>query len=256
MTKHAGQLAGRVALITGTAGGQGRAAALLFAAAGAMVVGCDINAAGSAQTAAMVRAAGGTMLDWGAVDLGDAAQAEAWVERAASEAGRVDIVYNNGSAARFSPFGEMSLDDWHFTIRNEVDLVFYVCRFAWKHLAKDGGVIINLASVAGHAASRVARQSAHSASKAAVLGLTRHLALEGVPHGIRAVSISPGVIETPGTATLMADPALRDMMLADSMLKRVGRPEEVAELALFLASDKASFITGADYLIDGGRQGM
>jgi NAD(P)-dependent dehydrogenase (short-subunit alcohol dehydrogenase family) len=117
-------------------------------------------------------------------------------------------------------------------------------------------VIINIASVAGQGASRVAPISAHAASKAAVLGLTRQLALEGVPHGIRAVSISPGVIETPGTAELMSDPAVRKMMVSESMLDRVGRPEEVAELALYLASDKASFMTGADYLIDGGRQGL
>lgn len=251
-----GQFQGRVALITGSAGGQGRAAALAFAQAGATVVGCDVNDAGNRETATMVRAVGGAMMEWGAVDLGDPAQAEAWVERAVSEAGRIDIVYNNGSAARFGAIDEMSVHDWRFTMRNEADLVFHVCHYTWRHLKQRGGVIINTASVSGHAASRAAPQCAHSAAKAAVLGLTRQLALEGAPHGIRVVSISPGVIETPGNAAYLADPVMRNQMLSDAMLQRPGKPEEVAALALFLASDAAAFITGADYLIDGGRQGL
>lgn len=256
MSGAAMRLDGRVALITGTAGGQGRAAALMFAAAGALVVGCDVNGEGAAETAEMVRRAGGTMLDWGATDVGDPAAARNWVDRAAAEAGRIDIVYNNGSAARFGPIEDVSDEDWRFTMRNELDLVFYVCRAAWPHLKARGGVVINTASVSGHAASRAAPQSAHSAAKAGVLGLTRQLALEGAPHGIRVVSISPGVIETPGNAAYLADPVARGRMLSDAMLPRPGRPEEVAALALFLASDAAGFITGADYLVDGGRQAL
>lgn len=249
------ELTGRVALITGTGGGQGRAAALRFAAAGAQVVGCDITGQGT-ETASLVASSGGTMFDWGPVDLGDSQQAKAWVERAAEELGRIDIVYNNGSAARFGPIEDFTDEDWHFTIRNELDLVFFLTRAAWPHLRVRGGVVINTASVSGHAASRAAAQCAHSAAKAGVLGLTRQLALEGAEHGIRVVSISPGVIETPGTAPFLADPVLGKLMVADAMIQRAGQPEEVAELALFLASDNARFLTGADYLIDGGRQGL
>ncbi|ALR19726.1 dehydrogenase [Sphingobium baderi] len=250
------RLDGRIALITGTAGGQGRAAALAFAEAGAIVVGGDVNAQGNAETTTLVRAAGGVMHDWGKTDFGDPDGAKTWVERAIAEIGRIDIVYNNGSAARFGAIDEMTIDDWRFSMRNEADLVFFVSHYAWPYLKKNGGVIINTASVSGHAASRAAPQCAHSAAKAAVLGLTRQLALEGAPHGIRVVSISPGVIETPGNAAYLADPVIAKQMLSDAMLQRPGKPEEVAALALFLASDAAAFITGADYLIDGGRQGL
>lgn len=166
------------------------------------------------------------------------------------------MVYNNGSAARLGSIDDMSVEDWRFTMRNEADLVFHVCKASWRFLKERGGVIINTSSVSCHAASRAAPQCAHAAAKAAVLGLTRQLALEGAPHGIRVVSISPGVIETPGNAAYLPDPVLREHMLSDAMLQRPGRPGEVAALALFLASDAAGFITGADYLIDGGRQGL
>ncbi|MFP5517159.1 SDR family oxidoreductase [Azospirillum sp. TSA2s] len=247
-----GRLTGKVALITGTGGGQGREAALRFAAEGAMVVGCDIDAAANERTIALVRDAGGRMGGTAPVDLGDPDDARRWVERAADEHGRIDILYNNASAARFGTVAELSVEDWRFTIRNELDLVFHTTKFAWPFLAGQGGVIINIASVAGWGGSAHAGLVAHAATKGAVVALTRQLALEGAPKGIRAVSISPGFILTPGTAKVLENPAVLKGILDHIPLNRPGQPVEVVGLALFLASDDASYITGADFVVDGG----
>jgi meso-butanediol dehydrogenase/(S,S)-butanediol dehydrogenase/diacetyl reductase len=248
-----GRLSGRVALISGTAGGQGRAAALRFAAEGAVVVGCDIDEAGSRETVEMVRAAGGSMSATAPVDLGDSDQANAWVRAAADEHGRIDVLYNNAGAARFAPIGTMSDEDWHFTLRNELDSVFFVSRAAWPHLARPGAVVINIGSVSGLRGTTAGGGAAHAATKGAVISLTRALAVEGAPDGIRAVSISPGAIMTPGTAFLFDDPGQREKLLDGNLIKRPGRPEDIVAMAVYLASDEAGFITGVDMVVDGGR---
>ena len=244
------RLENRVALITGTGNGMGRAAALHFAALGAWVIGCDIDADASASAVAEVRAAYGIMDAMAPVDLGDPGQARQWVAEAAALHGRIDILYNNASACRFATIDKMTDDDWYFTVRNELDLVAHVTRAAWPHLCKNGGVIINTASVAAHGGGPGGL--GHSATKAGVIAMTKVMAAEGAPHGIRAVSISPGMIETPGSSAQLAMPGVRDVLLAHSLIKRTGRPEEIAGVAAFLASDEAAFITGVDYLVDGG----
>src|SRR5271168_4092615 len=201
-------LKNRVVLITGTGGGQGRAAALRFAAAGAHVIGCDVKVDDNRETARLVREKAGFIVTMEPVDLGDPEQARQWIEEAAAVHGRIDVLYNNASAARFAPFESFPLEDWAFTLRNELDLVFYTTRFAWPWLQRQGGVIINTASVAGLAGSGPGG-AAHAATKGAVIALTKQLAMEGAPHGIRAVTISPGLIETPATAPLIADPRTR-----------------------------------------------
>jgi NAD(P)-dependent dehydrogenase (short-subunit alcohol dehydrogenase family) len=245
-------LQGKVALITGTGGGQGRAAAVRFAAAGAHVIGCDVKVEGNRETVALVRATGGSIVTMEPVDLGDADQARKWIEAAAVIHGHIDILYNNASAARFAPIEAFPIEDWRFTIRNELDLVFYATRFAWPYLQRQGGVIINTASTAGIAGSGPGG-AAHAATKGAVIALTKHLAMEGAPHGIRVVAISPGIIETPGTAQVIADPQMRETLLARNLIKRAGQPEDIAGVALFLASEDAAYMTGANIVVDGGR---
>jgi NAD(P)-dependent dehydrogenase (short-subunit alcohol dehydrogenase family) len=248
-----GRLQDKVALISGTGGGQGRAAALRFAAEGAIVVGCDISGEGPRATIELVRAAGGTMTgpEQGC-DIASGAGAKAWIAAAMAEHGRIDILYNNASAAKFAPIERMTDEIWYFTLRNELDIVFFPTRAAWAHLSRPGGVIINVGSTAGHAGSPGAGTLAHNATKGAVIAMTRQLALEGAPHGIRAVSLSPGVVRTPGTAPFLENPEMRSKLIARIPLGRPGEPEEIVAAAVFIASDEASFLTGTDILVDGG----
>lgn len=246
-----GRLAGKVALISGTGGGQGRAAAFRFAREGAKVFGCDVNAQAQQETIALLQAEGLSMAG-GVADLGNPEQTRAWVEAAVSEYGQIDILYNNASAARFGSIADMSVEDWQYTVRNELDLVFYSTKYAWPHLAKRGGVIINISSVAAWGASTVMGIGAHSAAKAGVVAVTRQMAVEGAKHRIRAVSISPGVVVTPGTAAFLDNPVTRAVLLDGVPMERPGEANEIVSTALFIASDEASYITGTDIVVDGG----
>ena len=249
-----GRLSGKVALITGTAGGQGRAAALAFAREGAKVVGCDMKAEAAEKTVELVRAEGGEMTSMAPVDLSDERQATDWVNQAAEVYGGVDVLYNNAALGRIGPLMGMSTDAWHFTLRHELDVIFFVTRAAWPHLvARGGGSIINTGSIIGGRGSDMP-MAAHGTGKAGVIGLTRHLALEGGPSGIRANCISPGLIATEMFEQLMKDPNDNlHKQIRTSPLGRVGLAEDVAPLAVFLASDESSYITGANIPVDGGQ---
>ena len=250
-----GRLEGKVTLITGTAGGQGAAAARLFASAGAAVVGCDLDAERAEAVATEIRAAGGVMSCTAPVDLADPDASRSWVDAAAAEHGGIDVVYNNASAPWVGPFAEMQWEDWRFTQRNELDLIFTVTKAAWPHLIeRGGGVVINTASVSAHRGATFIEQAAHGAAKGGVLSLTRHLAASGARHGIRANSISPGLIVTP-----QIEPFLDERghpvhaMLTSHPLGRLGVPDDVARVALFLASDDAAYLNAVDIVVDGGQ---
>lgn len=249
----AGKLAGKVAVITGTGGGQGRAAALLFAAEGATVIGCDLAADRAAETLDIVTAQGGTMRSVHPLDLADRDAVKRWLDDAATAFGGIDILYNNASAPRFATIDRMTPDQWHFTIRNELDIVFHVTQLAWPHLmARGGGAILNTASMAGlRATIDMPGSLAHAAAKGGVIALTRELAFDGGPHNIRVNTISPGHIRIPWLDV----PALREAAertIKHQIIKRNGEPVDVAKAALFLLSDDASFITGSNLVIDGG----
>ena len=250
----AGLLEGKIALITGTGRGQGRAAALAFTAEGATVVGCDLNVEDQEETVRLVEAAGGRIDSEAPLDVLDPESNKRWIDQAAERHGGIDILYNNAAMTRMAPIPDMSLEDFQYTIRFEIELVFLATQAAWPHLvARGGGVIINVASLAGMFGSPVTPMSAHCAGKAAVIGFTRQVAAEGARHGIRAVCISPGPIATPVTmAHMAASPEIEQPIINRTLLGRWGRPEEIADVALFMASDKASFITGANIPVDGG----
>jgi len=245
-----GRLAGKRVLITGTAGGQGAAAQRLFCEQGAAVVGCDVRS-GAAEAAAEELRASGLQAYGRTVDLSDPGDARDWVEWGAAELGGIDVLYNNASATALAPFEEMTVEQWRFTIANELDLLFYTTSPAWPHLKRSRGSIINTASVCATIGERTLGFAAHAAAKGGVLAFTRQLAAEGAPHGIRANAISPGFIASP--ATEVVPPEYRRRVVQRlHMLPREGTPEDVAKLALYLASDESSFATGANFVIDAG----
>lgn len=254
-----GKLAGKVALISGTGSGVGRAAALEFAAQGAKVAGCDVNTETAAETARLVTDEGGEMISLAPVDLSESAGAKAWVDAAVDAFGGIDILYNNASAIRNVPFGEMTDEDWYFTIQNELHLVYHPTRQAWSHLiARGGGVILNMASISARFGAMFVEQAPHGAAKGAVLAFTKHLCGSGGKHGIRVNAISPGLIRTPATAPFVDDPdgPIPELLRQRFPLGCYGHPEDVAKLAAFLASDDARYINGAEIVIDGGVTAM
>ena len=247
-----GRLQDKVCIITGTGSGMGRAAARIFAREGARVVGCDVNVDTAEATVEQVRTEGGEMVSMQPCDLTDPAQCEELVRLAVETYGQIDVLYNNAAMAYFAWIEDMTDELWGKNMEEEVSLVFRLCRAAWPYLKQRGGSIVNVASMSGWVMMKDVPQIAHSTAKGAILSMTRHLAMEGGPHGIRANSVSPGSIETAQTRKFLEDPAILESAQDRAMLHRVGRADEVANAALFLASDEASYITAADLLVDGG----
>jgi meso-butanediol dehydrogenase/(S,S)-butanediol dehydrogenase/diacetyl reductase len=249
----AGRLENKVALITGTAQGMGRVAALRFAGEGAKIVGCDLNAGGNRETVRRVRENGGEMVSIEPLDLCQPDEVKKLVNLTEETYGRLDILYNNASAPRFAMLAEMTQEDWQFTLDNELSLIFYVVKAAVPLMIKSGGgSIINISAIAAIAGQPVIGAFAHAATKAGVLGVTRSMAYELAPHGIRSNAIVPGMIANPDKKGLEENPGVRDLVSSKILLRRIGKPEDVVNAALFLASDESAYITGASLVVDGG----
>jgi NAD(P)-dependent dehydrogenase (short-subunit alcohol dehydrogenase family) len=247
-----GRLEGKVCIITGTGGSMGRAAANLFTREGALVVGCDISESNGATTLKEVKAAGGKMVSLHPCDLTKPAQCQAVIDLALATFGKIDVLYNNAAKAYFNWIEDVSDQEWRATINEEVDLVFYLTRAAWPHLKKNGGNIVNTASATAWTTFTNLGAIAHSTAKAGIIGMTRHMAMEGRLFRIRANSISPGVIVSDQTRDQLKDKEWADYMLGRTLLGRFGEPSEIAHVALFLASEDSSYVTGTDIIADGG----
>lgn len=250
------EFTGKVALVTGTTG-IGRAIAMRLAAGGAQVVACGIEAAGNEELARDA-AKGALTLQVETCDVTNLDQVRAAIAKIVSRLGGLDIIVN---AAAIHPFGtvlETDLATWNHCMMVNAGSIYLLAHLGIPEMKKrGGGCIINLASVQGHACQRGV--AAYAASKGAIHSLTRALALDHAADNIRVNSISPGSVRTPMLARSAAhfspDLPAEEVFArfgAAHPLGRIGTPEEVAELAAFLASDKAGFCTGGDYLVDGG----
>jgi 3-oxoacyl-[acyl-carrier protein] reductase len=246
-------LAGKVALITGAASGQGRAASILFARHGARIVVADLNEAGAADTVRMVEAAGGTAHAVRA-DVSRRADNDHMVAAAFERFGRLDVLYNNAAIQMSGRLLDCTEEEWDRTIATNLSAIFWACRAAVPHMLATGdGSIINTASVLGLIGSE--GFAAYGAAKAGLVALTRQLAVELAPD-IRANVIAPGSIDTPRfrkVVDAMADPGgFMKGLLANVPLRRLGTADDIAAVALFLASDASAYTSGAVVPCDGG----
>lgn len=244
------RLRGKVAIVTGAGSGIGRATALRFAAEGAKLVVNDLDADAAGRVAKEIEAAGGIAAAFPA-DVADPRQVEALVREATTRFGRLDVLVNNAAAVIPGPLESIADADWRRTQSVTLDGVFYGIRAAVPVMAaQGGGAIINIAS--GAAVAGEPGLGAYGAAKAAVVNLTKTAAVENAARGVRINTILPGPIETPPLLAAVEATGGRAGWDRQIPCGRLGKPEEMASVALFLASDEASYVHGAAIIADGG----
>ncbi|MCX5137419.1 SDR family NAD(P)-dependent oxidoreductase [Streptomyces sp. NPDC060011] len=245
------RLEGRVALVTGTGHGPGRAAALRFAAEGALVVGGDLDEAQAAETQRLIARDGGIALNPCKLDVTDQASVHTWVTEAVAAFGAIDVLYAGAESSRHGDIEFQSYEDYVLTVRNQLDAVWLCARAVWPHMTLGRASIVTVGSATALTGSATRGMGAHAAAAGGIVALSRQLAAEGAAFGIRVNCISPGVIDdAPApTGTPNSPPAVEEYSIP---LGRAGSPDDVAQAALFLSSDEASYITGAQLVVDGG----
>ena len=249
----AARLQGKVAFVTGGGSGIGAATVMRFAQEGATVVICGRRREPLDEVVAAVLAAGGKA-EAVVADVSDEAGFTAALEAPAERHGGLDILVNNAMAYTWGGIEDMTTADWHANFKTSVDGTFWGVRTAMRLMKAKGGAIVNVSSICGSLGTPW--MSGYSAAKAAIDNFSRAAAAEGAAHGIRVNVVIPAVVETPATAGMLSDEASRKNTEKLIPMGRVGQPEELANAILFLASDEASYITGASLPVDGGRSAV
>ncbi len=248
------KLAGKYVLITGSGSGIGRAMATLFAVEGARVAVADFSVEGGTETVQLITASGGDAF-FVQTDVSDAVSTRHAVQAIIDRWGRIDVLCNNAGIGVAATVVDTAEEDWDRVLAVDLKGVFLMCKSTIPHmLQQGGGVIVNTASVAGIVG--VQNRAAYCAAKAGVIGLTKSMAVDYVAKNIRVNAVCPGTVDSPWIQRILSqqpDPVgERQRMVERQPMGRMGRPDEIAKAALYLASDDSAFMTGSEFIIDGG----
>lgn len=245
-------LEGQVGIVTGGGQGLGRVFCRAFAEAGADIVVAEINPQTGSEAAHEIAAMGRRVL-FAETDVRRPASVSAMVEQALAEFAKIDFLMNNAGITKWCEAQDVPPDDWRDVIDVNLNGLFYCCQAVGRHMIeRKGGRIINIASMSGFIVNRPQPQSSYNASKAAVIHLTRSLAVEWAPYNVRVNAIAPGYMDTPMARPFFDDPQYGGLWIDAIPMKRPGQPEELAPLAVYLASEASSYVTGTTIVIDGG----
>jgi NAD(P)-dependent dehydrogenase (short-subunit alcohol dehydrogenase family) len=251
------QLKDKVAIITGARRGMGRTHALALVEEGAKVVVSDISLEDCQKVVDEIKSAGGEAIAI-KCDVTKKQEVEKMVKDTLDKFGKIDILVNNAGIAEFKAFLEMTEEEWNRTLDINLKGYFFCAQACAKEMAKQkSGAIVNISSIAmGQVGVGFSQITHYCASKGGIVGMTEALAVELAPYNIRVNAIAPGVIDTPMIDSTKQDPKTMEAMLARVPMHRVGKPEEVSNAVVFLASDKASYVTGSVIVVDGGYLAM
>jgi len=245
----------KVAIVTGGSSGIGKAAAILYAALGAKVVISDLDEKGAEETLKAIKDNGGEAI-FVKADMSNPIACENMVDKALQAFGKLDIAFNNaGIGGESNPVADLSIEGWNHIIAVNLSSVFYCMKYELQAMMKTGkGAIVNMSSILGQVA--FANSAGYVAAKHGVVGLTQNAAVEYSAKGIRVNAVGPGFIDTPLLTNAGINDEVKKQLVMLHPIGRLGKPEEVAELVVWLSSDHASFVTGSYYPIDGGYLAM